>query len=113
MQNRTMSPAIQIVTTTEKREDAEKIAGMLIDRRLAACVQVVGPVFSTYRWEANVESSQEWQCQIKTSAERYHDVEAVIRDHHPYKVPEIIAMPIVQGSQDYLAWLYRAVSDES
>jgi len=108
-----MTPAIQIVTTTEKREDAEEIARMLVDRRLAACVQVVGPVYSTYRWKRNIENAVEWQCQIKTGADRYSDVEAAIRAHHPYEVPEIVALPILQGSRDYLAWLHQAVRDES
>lgn len=107
-----MKPAIQVLTTTEKREDAERIAGMLVSRRLAACVQVVGPISSTYRWKGTVESASEWQCQIKTSADRYDDVEAAIRTHHPYDVPEIIALPIVQGNAAYLEWLHESVREE-
>ena len=100
-----INAAIQIVTTTEKRADAEKIAGMLIDKRLAACVQVVGPILSTYRWKENIENAEEWQCLIKTRAGLFDEVEAAIKANHPYEVPEIIAFPILRGSQDYLAWL--------
>jgi periplasmic divalent cation tolerance protein len=98
--------AIQIVTTTEKRADAENIAAMLIEKRLAACVQIVGPILSAYRWKENIESAEEWQCLIKTRAGLYGDVETAIKANHPYEVPEIIAFTILQGSQEYLAWLY-------
>jgi periplasmic divalent cation tolerance protein len=102
-----MDSAIQIVTTMEKRAEAEKIAGMLIEKRLAACVQIVGPILSAYRWKENIESAEEWQCLIKTRAGLYGDVEAVIKANHPYEVPEIIAFPILQGSREYLAWLHE------
>lgn len=100
-----MDSAIQIVTTTEKRTDAEKIAGMLIEKRLAACVQIVGPIVSAYRWKENIESAEEWQCLIKTRASLYSEVETAIKANHPYDVPEIIAFPILQGSREYLTWL--------
>ena len=96
---------IQVVTTTETREDAQRIARQLVDRRLAACVQVLGPVASTYRWQGVVQSADEWQCWAKTRADLYEQVEAAIRQLHPYEVPEILAVPIVFGSQDYLDWL--------
>lgn len=102
-----MDSAIQIVTTTEKRTDAEKIAGMLIEKRLAACVQIVGPIASAYRWKENIESAEEWQCLIKTRAGLYSEVEAAIKANHPYDVPEIIAFPILQASREYLTWLHE------
>ena len=107
MGNQSMEPAIQVVTTTERREDAEKIAGLLVEKRLAACVQIVGPVLSIYRWKENVERAEEWQCHIKTRAGLYDDVEAAIKASHPYETPEIMALPILQGSQEYLAWLHE------
>ena len=73
--------------------------------RLAACVQIVGPIISTYRWRGKVERDEEWQCWAKTRGERFERVEAAIRRVHPYEVPEIIAMPILAGSSAYLAWL--------
>ncbi len=77
----------------------------LVERRLAACVQVVGPVESRYRWEGRVETATEWLCVAKTTAERYDELEAVIVELHSYDVPEILAVPVVRGSAAYLRWL--------
>ena len=100
-----MQSAIQVVTTTDRKEDAERIAGALVEERLAACVQVIGPVFSTYRWKGRVETAEEWQCWAKTEAGLYEDVEKAIRAIHPYELPEIVALPVLRGSQEYLDWL--------
>jgi len=96
---------IQVVTATDKREDAEKIAITLIERKLAACVQIAGPIGSTYRWKGNIEKAEEWQCVIKSREDRYKEIEQVIKSIHPYEVPEIIAIPIIAGSGEYLDWL--------
>jgi periplasmic divalent cation tolerance protein len=100
-----MSDYIQVVTTTERREDAERIARALVEERLAACVQVTGPITSTYRWQGKIETAQEWQCWAKSRGDLYARIEQTIRRLHPYEVPEILAMPIAAGSADYLAWL--------
>ena len=100
-----MNDFLQIVTTTERQEDARRIADLLVEKRLAACVQIVGPVTSIYRWQGKVESAQEWQCQIKTRQALLDDVADAIRETHPYEVPEIVAVPIVAGSREYLIWL--------
>jgi uncharacterized protein involved in tolerance to divalent cations len=100
-----MTEAIQISTTTATKADAEKIASALVERQLAACVQVGGPITSCYRWQGQVETAEEWLCTIKTTAEAYQRVEQAIRELHPYQEPEIIAVPIVAGSPGYLAWL--------
>jgi periplasmic divalent cation tolerance protein len=113
MEKQTMEPAIQVMTTTEKRQDAEKIAGILIEKRLAACVQIVGPVLSIYRWKENIERTEEWQCHIKTRAGLYGAVEAAIKANHPYETPEIVALPILQGSREYLTWLHEETQGES
>lgn len=113
MGNQSRKSAIQVITTTEKRQDAEKIAGILIEKRLAACVQIVGPVLSIYRWKENIERAEEWQCHIKTRAGLYGAVEAAIKASHPYKIPEIIALPILQGSREYLTWLHEETQGES
>ena len=102
-----MDSAIQVVTTTGKREDAERIARTLVERRLAACVQLIGPVISTYWWKERVETAEEWQCWAKTGAEFYEDVEKTIKAIHPYELPEIIALPISRGSSEYLTWLRK------
>jgi len=99
------SGSIQVTTTAAARADAEKIARALVERRLAACVQVAGPVSSTYRWRGDIETAQEFLCIIKTRAELFEKVESAIRELHPYETPEIIATPITGGSADYLKWL--------
>jgi len=105
-----MGSYIQIITTTEKKEDAEKIAMTLVEKRLAACVQIAGPITSLYRWKGNIEIAQEWQCWIKSKEVLYKEIEKAIKSVHPYEVPEIIAMPIVAGSRDYLEWLESEVT---
>jgi len=96
---------IQVVTTTALREEAERIARELVETRLAACVQIVGPILSTYRWQGKIETSEEWQCWAKTRGELFSRVEEAIRHIHPYEVPEILAVPVIAGSANYLAWL--------
>ncbi|MBN1843044.1 MAG: divalent-cation tolerance protein CutA [Deltaproteobacteria bacterium] len=100
-----METYVQVVTTTETREDGKKIAKALVEKRLAACVQLVGPIVSTYWWKDNVETAEEWQCLIKSKKSLYGKVEKAIKLLHPYETPEIIALPIVSGSDDYLEWL--------
>lgn len=100
-----MTEFIQVMTTVEKEADARHIARRLVEARLAGCVQVLGPITSTYRWEGALEAAQEWLCLIKTSRALYAEVEAAIRALHPYDTPEILAVPVVAGSADYLAWL--------
>ena len=96
---------IQVVTTTALREEAERIARELVEARLAACVQIVGPITSTYRWQGQIETGEEWQCWAKTRGALFARVEEAIRRIHPYEVPEILAVPVVAGSASYLAWL--------
>jgi periplasmic divalent cation tolerance protein len=100
-----MIDALQVCTTIDDRDAAERIAEALVARRLAACVQITGPVTSVYRWEGKIESNQEWLCIVKTVQSRYAAVEAAIRELHTYQVPEIVAVPIVAGSASYLDWL--------
>jgi len=96
---------LQVTTTAGSREEARALAGVLLERRLAACVQVVGPVESRYRWEGRLETATEWLCVAKTTAGRYDEVEAAIRQAHSYDVPEILAVPVVGGSEAYLRWV--------
>jgi len=104
-----MTEYLQVLTTIDSEEAAERISAALVERRLAACVQVVGPISSTYRWQGGIERSREWMCVAKTNAARYPDVEAAIRELHSYDEPEIVATPIVAGSPGYLAWLAHNV----
>lgn len=104
-----MPEAIQIVTMTSDLADAERIATMLVANRLAACVQLSGPVESTYRWKDQIETSSEWCCTIKTLRELFPQVESKIRELHSYGEPEIVATAIVAASQSYLNWIAASV----
>jgi periplasmic divalent cation tolerance protein len=96
---------VQVVTTAGSAEEAEAISAALVERRLAACVQVAGPVHSRYRWQGEVETAEEWQCLAKTTAAALPQVEAAIRELHSYDEPEIVATGIVAGSAGYLEWI--------
>ncbi len=100
-----MKAYIQISTTTETKEQAQKIAKYLVEQKLAACVQISGPIESIYRWKGKVETANEYLCLIKTRESLFGLVEAAIKQLHPYETPEIIALPIVNGSMEYLSWL--------
>jgi len=100
-----MESFIQITTTTETKEQAQAIAQHLVEAKLAACVQIAGPIESTYRWKGKLETTAEWLCLIKTRDDLYNKVEAAIKSLHSYETPEIVAVPIVQGSKKYLQWL--------
>lgn len=100
-----MSDYVQVLTTAGSREEAERISEALVEGRLAACVQVVGPVASRYRWQGEVERADEWQCLAKTTAALYPRVEEAIRAVHSYEEPEIVATPIIAGSAGYLEWI--------
>jgi len=100
-----MVDCVQVMTTTARREDAQRIAGALVEGRLAGCVQILGPITSTYRWQGAVETSEEWLCLVKSRRELYPQIEEAIRRLHPYDVPEILAVPVVAGSASYVAWL--------
>lgn len=100
-----MKSFIQVSTTTETKEEAEKIAQCLVEQKLSACVQITSPITSTYRWKGKVENAQEWLCLIKTREDLYDKVEKAIKELHSYETPEIIAVPIIKGSSEYLIWL--------
>ena len=100
---------IVIITSCGSLEEADRIAAVLVEERLAACAQVSGPVASTYRWEGKVDRATEWYCHLKTTAARLPDLEARLRSLHSYQVPEIIAVPISAGHPAYLAWIEDAV----
>ncbi|HEV2969175.1 MAG TPA: divalent-cation tolerance protein CutA [Pirellulales bacterium] len=105
-----MAEVVQIVTTTDGKDLAERIGRTLVDGRLAACVQIIGPITSIYRWEGKTEMAEEWQCWIKTTSDRYAAVEHAIRQIHTYSVPEILAVPVVAGNPAYLKWLEEHVA---
>ena len=100
-----MSNYIQVLTTLPTQAQAQHIAEAIVRQRLAACAQILGPITSTYWWKGQVEKTEEWLCLLKTRQEHYTQLEAALRQLHPYEVPEIIALPILAGFPPYLTWL--------
>ncbi|WP_239311867.1 MULTISPECIES: divalent-cation tolerance protein CutA [unclassified Frankia] len=96
---------LQAVTSIDSPEAADRLGRLLVERRLAACVQVLGPIRSTYRWRGEIEQADEWLCLAKTTTDRFAELAREITQAHPYDTPEIIAMPIVDGLGDYLDWI--------
>jgi periplasmic divalent cation tolerance protein len=96
---------LQVVTTLASEAEALRLAEAIVARQLAACVLVVGPVSSVYRWQGVVETSREWQCEMKTRGALYAELVQALAELHPYELPELIATEIVAGSPAYLAWI--------
>ena len=94
-----------VVTTTDSRRDADILAQALVEKRLAACAQVEGPITSTYWWQGKLENGEEWKCSFKTTAALYTELETELSQIHPYDTPEILAFPIIHGSREYLSWM--------
>jgi periplasmic divalent cation tolerance protein len=103
----------QVTTTLPDRDAANRIGRRLVEERLAACAQVVGPVSSVYWWQGEVESASEWFCHLKTTAARVDALIARIRALHPYETPQIVAVPVVEGDAAYLRWIAESVTDPS
>jgi len=104
-----MGEHVEVSTSVASADDAGRIARALVEGRLAACVQVRGPIQSTYRWQGAIETAEEWQCVAKTRRELFARVEEAIREMHPYEVPEIFAVEIVEAASSYTQWLDEQV----
>jgi periplasmic divalent cation tolerance protein len=100
-----MSQRILILTTAGSQEEARSIARELVERRLAACVNMISPVHSIYRWQGEIEEATEYLLVIKTAKSREAAVQAVIRELHSYELPESLSVAIEGGAPAYLAWL--------
>jgi periplasmic divalent cation tolerance protein len=100
-----MPSVFQVESTTDSPEEAKKIAAALVERRLAACVQVVGPISSTFRWEGRVQGAEEFLLLCKVSGERLDEATALIEELHSYDVPEVLAFEVAHGSRSYLDWV--------
>lgn len=98
-----------VLTTAGSREEAQRIARALVDRQLAACVNLLGPIDSIYRWKGQVEEAQEWLLLIKTTAPGFAAVRDAIGELHSYELPECISLEVTDGSPDYLRWLGEQV----
>src|SRR5512142_794121 len=106
-----MSDKRIVLTTAGDREEAQKIASALVERRVAACVNVVGPINSVYRWQGKVERTQEYLLVIKTTSAAADRVNEVNSELHSYELPECVALPVEGGSEEYLAWIGENVAE--
>jgi periplasmic divalent cation tolerance protein len=102
-------PIIEVRTAVDSLEVADEIAEDLVARRLAACVQIVGPITSRYWWDGEVRRAVEWLCLIKTTAGTYRRLEKALLERHPYDTPEILAVPVEHALDDYAGWVAREV----
>jgi periplasmic divalent cation tolerance protein len=100
-----MTDKIVVLSTCASGEEAEKLARAMVEQRLAACVNVIPAVRSYYRWQGNLESAEEWLLVMKSSREQFAALCAALEKLHSYELPEIIALPIVDGAPGYLDWL--------
>jgi periplasmic divalent cation tolerance protein len=100
-----MTDKIVVYCTCANAEEAGRIAHLLVEERLAACVSIVPEVKSVYRWKGAVETASEWLLAIKSSRERFDALRAAIEKAHSYEVPEVVAVPVVDGSPNYLNWI--------
>jgi periplasmic divalent cation tolerance protein len=94
-----------VLTNLPDRAAAERLADLMLEKRLAACVNILAPCRSVYRWKGAVQHDEEHPLLIKTTAERYPELESALRAGHPYELPEIIAVPVERGLPAYLEWV--------
>lgn len=98
-----------VLSTTDSEASAAELANGIVRERLAACVQIVGPITSVFPWEGDVQQDTEWQLWIKTAGDRLEALSRWVQANHPYDVPELVALPVLGGSSEYLKW----VTDET
>ena len=100
-----ISPARIVLTTAANPEEAGRLARTLVEERLAACATLIPAVESVYRWKGVVEEAKEWMLIIKSRRERFEELRVVLEGAHSYELPEVLAIPVVEGSPNYLAWV--------
>lgn len=105
--------ALIVFTTLPDQESARTLARQLVEARLAACVNVMSPCLSIYRWQGRMNEDGEVPLIIKTSADNYDRLEAFVRDKHPYELPELVALDITHGLPGYLAWLSQETTEHT
>ena len=98
-----------VFSTVGSKEEASKIANALVDRRLAACVNIVPQIESVYRWKDKIETAEEWLLLIKTTADQFEAVRDAIKELHSYELPECVAIAVEGGSKEYLKWIEDSV----
>lgn len=105
-----MTKCVLVSTTLPDEAAAQRVATCAVEQRLAACAQVQGPITSTYRWQGQVAMTREWYCHLKTTDDGVMALQKRIRELHPYEVPEILVVAIVEGDAGYLRWIEETVS---
>ena len=104
-----MTDKIVVFNTCGSLDEAERLSRRLVNEKLAACVTVISPVRSFYRWKGEVTDSSEWLLMIKTARHMFEPLRAVLESAHSYELPEVIAIPLIEGSPNYLAWIEQGV----
>jgi periplasmic divalent cation tolerance protein len=104
---------MQVSTTVNSKQSADKIARKLLDERVTSCVQVFGPIQSHYWWKGRIERTKEWVCFIKARSSDYRRIEDSVKEVHPYDVPEILALPVLRGNASYLRWIRNETAPKS
>jgi periplasmic divalent cation tolerance protein len=104
-----MAGFIQIITTTSDKKNAERIADTLIEKELAGCVQIIGPVQSTFKWRGKLKKTKEWICFIKTKDIHFSKIENEMKKIHKYSIPELLSFKVNKGNKTYLKWLEDSV----
>lgn len=108
-----MPQTIEIIfCTCPDKDTAKKLARLLVEKKLAACVNILPGITSVYAWEGKIESVQEHLLLIKSSKDKYQAIETTLYDHHPYEIPEIIAVPVQRGLSEYLDWIDTCLSSK-
>ncbi len=106
------SNTLLVLCTCPDQESAERIANRLVENRLAACVNISAPIKSVYRWQGNIETEDEYMLFIKTNATSYDELENTIMSIHPYELPEVVAVPVERGQQNYLGWITQCTQKQ-
>lgn len=104
---------VEVRVTTPDEVTAEALATGLVERRLAACAQVLGPITSVYTWEGGTERSQEWLLLVKTTVAAFDALAAAVQEQHPYEVPEVLAVPVAHALTSYAEWVRDSVGEPS
>ncbi len=110
--SRAIQAIIMAVTTVATMVEAQTLATSLVDRRLAACCQIVGPIQSIYRWQGKLEQSAEYQVWIKTRRDQWGELEVAVQELHPYDVPELLLVEVVAASAPYARWLHEQLDEK-
>ena len=104
-----MEGYLLITTTIDDGRKAEELASLLVERRLAACTQILGPIRSIYRWKGSIQKDEEYLLLIKSRKEHFQDIEELFKTEHPYEVPELVGWKLEVGSEGYLGWMSESL----